>query len=357
MEFFHVIKDERAVVLEFESPVKYVSSAFYSDGVGEVKWVANIRVEKGWSHDDPWGYIEERLHELGLEPEDTLAFLTAADVEQAAMVQKGDVFAIATAGFGNAYCSKTKEHDLGGPGTVNVVVVVGRPLTTRSLVEALTWAVEAKCHGVLRIVLGNEGPCLGTTTDSVAVLCPQGDELDSFCGPATELGRRLMSAVEEAVVTAGERTGYSPTRSIKTILEEEGIELDDLVEAGRELFVGEWEEEYASRVLEELERGLENPNVALAVFTALLVDRFVKLGSYPKECGGLQEDPGWIYFDEVLGQFVAMELGGYGALFNFKRYDEEKPGILKEVDERWVMLDDVLAGLIAGAMTVAFRPG
>jgi len=354
LEFFHVVKDERAVVVEFDQPVKYVSSAFYSRGTGRARWVANLRVERDWRHEDPRSYVRERLRELDLDPEETVAFLTAADVGRAATVQKGDVFALATAGFSNAYCSRSKPGSC-GPGTVNVIVVVGRPLSRRSLVEALAWATEAKCHAVLRLLLGNEGPCLGTTTDSVLVACPPGEHRDVFCGPATGLGERLMSAVEEAVVTAAERAGYSPTPSVAELLEREGITLDDLVEAGRALFVGEWSEECEERVREELERALRNPNVALAVFAAVIVDRFLRLGSRPRECEGVEEDPGWIYFDEVLGQFVAMELGGFAGLFNFGRYDREKPGILRKVDERWLTLDDVLAGLIGGAMAAAFK--
>jgi len=354
LEFFHVIKDERAVIVEFDHPVKYVSSAFYSRGVGRARWIVNLRVGKGWSHEDPKSYVRERLEELGVDPEEAVAFLTAADVGLAATVQKGDVFALATAGFSNAYCSRTKPGEC-SPSTVNVIVVVGRPLSRRSLVEALAWAVEAKCHAVLRLALGNEGPCLGTTTDSVLVACPPGEHRDVFCGPATELGERLMDAVEEAVIVAAERAGYPPNPPVIELLEREGITLDDLVEAGRELFVGEWSKEHEKRVREELERALRNPNVALAVFAAVVLDRFLRLGAYPEECEGVEEDPGWIYFDEVLGQFVAMELGGYAGLFNFRRYDERKPGILSEVDERWLTLDDVLAGLIGGAMAAAFK--
>ncbi len=350
-----VFKDEDSVVLDFGDRMRYVSNAFSSEGVGEARYAVNLRVPKGWRHDDPTTYARERVeNELGLDPDETVVFLTAADVELASVVQVGEVMTVATAGFGNAYSSNTKGPATTGPSTVNVLTTVDVPLNTRSALEALAWTVEAKCHGVLRLALGDKGPVLGTTTDSVAVFHPPGDE-DTHLGPATELGARLMESVETAVVQAAERAGKAPRRPVLEMLEEEGITLRDLVDAGAELFVGEWSEEHEEAVKRELEAGLRNPNVAMTLFLALLLDRFIQLGTYPAECEGAEDDPGWLYYDEVLGQFVAMELGGYGAVFNFKRYDEEKPGVLSKVDEEWITLDDVLAGLIAGAMTAAFR--
>ncbi len=350
-----VFKDEDSVVLDFGDRVRYVSNAFSSRGVGEARYAVNLRVPKGWKHDDPIAYARERVErDLGLDPDDTVVFLTAADVEPAAVVQTGEVMTVATAGFGNAYSSNTKGDTTAEPSTVNVLTTIDVPLNTRSAVEALTWTVEAKCHAVLKLALGDKGPVLGTTTDSVAVFHPPGDE-DTHLGPATELGAKLMETVEKAVTRAAERAGKPQRRPIEEMLREEGITLEDLVRAGAELFVGEWTEEHERTVRKEIETALKNPNIAMTLFLALLLDRFLQLGTYPAECEGAENDPGWLYYDEAIGQFVALEIGGYGALFNFKRYDEEKPGVLSHVDEEWITLDDALAGLVAGAMTAAFR--
>ncbi len=65
-----------------------------------------------------------------------------------------------------------------------------------------------------------------------------------------------------------------------------------------------------------------------------------------------KEDPVNLVADEILGMSIANYIGGTNAIFNLKRYDEKKPGILSELGP---MLDDVVAGLIAGIMTKVFE--
>ena len=65
-----------------------------------------------------------------------------------------------------------------------------------------------------------------------------------------------------------------------------------------------------------------------------------------------KEDPASLVADEILGMSIANYIGGTNALFNFKRYDTEKPGILSKLDP---MLDDIVGGLIAGIMTKIYE--
>ena len=45
---------------------------------------------------------------------------------------------------------------------------------------------------------------------------------------------------------------------------------------------------------------------------------------------------------------IANYIGGTNEIFNFKRYDTEKRGILSKLEP---MIDDIIGGLIAGIMT------
>ena len=59
-----------------------------------------------------------------------------------------------------------------------------------------------------------------------------------------------------------------------------------------------------------------------------------------------------LHSDDVLGIAIANQIGGTKATFNFKRYDELKPGIIYGLPP---MLDDAFAGLIAGCVSKVFE--
>ena len=54
--------------------------------------------------------------------------------------------------------------------------------------------------------------------------------------------------------------------------------------------------------------------------------------------------------DELLGIQIAQYIAGSRALFEFTRFDKEKPGILTELSP---IMDDVIGGLIAGVLVEA----
>ena len=54
---------------------------------------------------------------------------------------------------------------------------------------------------------------------------------------------------------------------------------------------------------------------------------------------------------DVLGLAVSNQIAGTKAVFNFKKYNEAKPGIIYGLPP---VLDNIFAGLIAGCMTKIF---
>jgi len=65
-----------------------------------------------------------------------------------------------------------------------------------------------------------------------------------------------------------------------------------------------------------------------------------------------RDDPVQFVADEIIGMSIANYIGGTNAIFNFRRYDTEKPGILTKLDP---VLDDIVGGLIAGIMTKIYE--
>ncbi|ACX72726.1 alpha-ribazole phosphatase CobZ [Methanocaldococcus vulcanius M7] len=138
-------------------------------------------------------------------------------------------------------------------------------------------------------------------------------------------------------------------------LEEFGITLKNLVEAGMALYIGSEEEE--KEVKKNLEKiilkQLSNPNVSTLIIAAILLDREGKNGKLPFN---YSDDPNYVYADEVIGLAIANEIAGTKAIFNFRFYDGKKPGIIGKLDkEGYMFLDDAIAGLLAGCMSKVFE--
>ncbi|MDR0901097.1 MAG: phosphatidylglycerophosphatase A [Methanobrevibacter sp.] len=138
----------------------------------------------------------------------------------------------------------------------------------------------------------------------------------------------------------------------------EGVTIDDLVDAGMELLVGiedtkenkELIEDIKIKLKNQLLKSLEDINVIALIISAIRCEDDFQVNRVREV--DVSEDPAYLYTDEVLGIAIANQIAGTKATFNFKRYDEAKPGILSTLGP---MLDDIFAGLIAGCMSKIFE--
>lgn len=103
-------------------------------------------------------------------------------------------------------------------------------------------------------------------------------------------------------------------------LEEFGITIDSLLDAGMDLYIGSNEER--DRVKEKLKeillKQLSNPNVSTLLIAAILLDNEGRANNLPFN---YNEDPNYVYVDEVIGLAIANEIAGTKAIFNFRFYD------------------------------------
>jgi len=91
-----------------------------------------------------------------------------------------------------------------------------------------------------------------------------------------------------------------------------------------------------------MERSLGDPNVSSLLLAAVLLEDelFWKTKDSP-----IKDDPVFLLSDEIIGMAIAECIGGTYARFEFTRYDQKKPGVLRSLGP---FLDDAVAGLIAG---------
>jgi alpha-ribazole phosphatase CobZ len=143
-------------------------------------------------------------------------------------------------------------------------------------------------------------------------------------------------------------------------LEKKGISMKDLIDTALELFVPhpgvETEEKAAEMLREEFLDVLSDVNVSCLEVACFRAQEDAEKGLIP----GLTKErfmgrPGLVA-DELLGLAIANYIAGVKGIFEFTRFDQAKPGILKKLGP---ITNDAIGGLVAGVSsnmyTRAFR--
>jgi alpha-ribazole phosphatase CobZ len=134
-----------------------------------------------------------------------------------------------------------------------------------------------------------------------------------------------------------------------TYLEAKGITLQGLIDSALEMFVPhpgvETEEKAAELLKKEFLDILLDVNVSTLIVAAFHAQEEAENGRIP----GLTKErflgrPGLVA-DELIGIAIATYIGGSRAMFEFVRFDQAKPGILKELPP---LTNDAIGALVAG---------
>jgi alpha-ribazole phosphatase CobZ len=133
-------------------------------------------------------------------------------------------------------------------------------------------------------------------------------------------------------------------------LEDRGITLQSLIDSALEMYVphpGVETPEKATKLLEEEFLDiLEDVNVSTLIVAAFHAQEEAENGRIP----GLTKErflgrPGLVA-DELIGIAIATYIGGSRGMFEFVRFDQAKPGILKQLPP---LTNDAIGALVAGA--------
>jgi alpha-ribazole phosphatase CobZ len=138
------------------------------------------------------------------------------------------------------------------------------------------------------------------------------------------------------------------------ILSRHGVDLDKMVEAGFALYAGDLDAQERTRMKERLrdllESNLDDHNVALLIAAASHLDSLLAADELSR--GVSKEDPAFLVADELIGMSIAEYIAGKKGLFNFVRYDREKPGVIGVLPP---FMDDAVGALVAASMTRLFE--
>ncbi|MCS4540865.1 MAG: phosphatidylglycerophosphatase A [Euryarchaeota archaeon] len=342
--------EDKALIISSTQPLKILSSAVLNGGFCETRSIVNCQVPKNFEHKNPKEYLIQKLKKLKLN-EPIVGLMTAANIKNVSIVRKTikntSVVSFVTAGLSNpATAGKPSQAKVG---TINIITLIDGNLTNSALVEAVKTITEAKSVALFELDVRNKKDfASGTTTDAVVVGCTGKGQFFEYCGIGTNIGYATASTAREGVKQGIERQeGLKINRPVLKRLKEREVFLEDLIKAGMELHVPHPGAEDKKKVEKKLRYGLEkalsDTNIASLILAGIKLEEEIELGRIK-----VKNDPVYLVADEIIGIDIAEYLGGTLALFNFTRYDKVKPGILKKVGP---ILDDALAGLIAGVMT------
>jgi iron complex transport system ATP-binding protein len=197
----------RFIALDFDYPLRTLSSASAGGGYRRVKTIVNLKTDAREMLDN----APEELVAPFLKKRGALAagigLLTSADMEYAQFVTTHGrgitVFAIVTAGTSNALniAERTETEFSGGVetthGTINIIVVANACLLDECMVSSIITATEAKTAAlfdlqVKSVATGSQAT--GTGTDSIVIVSGNGMNI-RYAGGHTLYGQLLAEAV------------------------------------------------------------------------------------------------------------------------------------------------------------------
>jgi len=203
---------ERTLVVSLPLPYRVLSWAPLAGGLVEAQTIINhqVRTDEYVAH-EPEVFLQALVQRLNLKAS-VVGLMTGVKMER--LVRRIGYYSpftsecFATVGLSNALAvgdPATYEENLG---TINLILVINRPLTAAALVEAAAIATEAKVRalytaGVKSTV--SEALATGTGTDCVVIACPPGEPAHRYCGKHTQLGTLLGRIACEAITEGLQR--------------------------------------------------------------------------------------------------------------------------------------------------------
>lgn len=229
--------------VRFTERMEALSCAILNGGDSTASAMFIMQVPKDYDGTDPAADAARVRDALGL-PEDSVGMMTAAEVDAVFNLAESDhngveVAAVATAGLSNHvvageelenYAERRRVSDRRGAalaGTINTAVVSPVPLTMQGKVNIMIPMVEAKSAAMADRGFRETG----TTSDSMAVFSPIGDDRVSYTGTGSLVGISAARAVRSAVGYALEARNEHPVMEEPfRLLRNVGISKEEMAE-------------------------------------------------------------------------------------------------------------------------------
>ncbi|WP_069806951.1 adenosylcobinamide amidohydrolase [Vulcanisaeta thermophila] len=189
------------VIIELDGEYTALSSTVDGGLRNGIRHVIHHQVPTDFNQ-DPINEVERACNELGIDHNHAITFLTATELPRnhtLYTLPDNSVAVSITMGLTNTYNineTPRNQRSTYAPSTINIAVIINKPLTQTALVDALRITSEVKA-----VTLGSRLGIHGTVSDAIAVIAPSGDD-NKYAGPATAIGKAIINAVSDAINNA-----------------------------------------------------------------------------------------------------------------------------------------------------------
>jgi len=234
---------------------------------------------------------------------------------------------------------------------LSIIVFVDLDLDSKTLIKLFKSTIDAKNAAMWDMGVINHFSFDPVDIEDDESIIVAGKGYADIIGSdvVNELIMGVQKSVRKTVKNALSHCGFP--KDVLDYMKDVGVGVDDLVDAGMMLVVGvEETQDIREKLKMQIYHSLDDLNVVSFIIAGIRLEE-----DYEKHrvLGvDIDDDPAYLYSDEVFGMSIANQIAGTKAIFNFKRYDEAKPGIISKLGP---VLDDVFAGLIAGCMSKIFE--
>ncbi len=353
-------------VVHLTERMEVLSSAILNGGHNVTDTLFIMQVSHHFNCADPLALIKDHRDRLGL-PADSVGMMTAAEVKYVFTATESDfegvcTFAAVTAGLSNQVVAgdviknwderfkiSMERYRMLVGGTINVIGIVPFSLKDEAKINIMMPIVEAK-SAALSDMGYNE---TGTTSDSMAIVSPIGDDRKEYAGTGVPMGISLARAVRKGVIANLVKRGDYPVQgTFMDQLRKAGVSEDALWGAAMEIYIPnpDWDETVIHEMFSsKLGILCGDVNISSLIQAAMYLD---DMGN--KDCicamprGMFKTDPVHLVADEIIGIQIAQYIAGTRGVFEFHRFDRYKPGV---IGDSGPFVDDMLCGLIGGIMS------
>jgi adenosylcobinamide amidohydrolase len=208
---------DRTLIVTFPELYQVLSWAPLNGGLCQARSVLNHQVRLDDSPaEEPAAFLSNLARQLGAVGP-TVGLMTGVLMDRLARhrLHAQDLLleCFATVGVSNALTAGDPATYEEKPGTINLIVVVNKTLTTAALVEAVSIVTEAKSRALWETNVRSklsQHIATGTGTDCVAVACPNGASVYGYCGKHTLVGELLGRGAYGAVMEGLRHAGVTP---------------------------------------------------------------------------------------------------------------------------------------------------
>lgn len=350
--------DRDTLIIDLGSDHLVLSTAGCPQVYSTTRYVVFKRVPGDFNVIDVDRYCRELANSIGVDRKLSTLFLTAADVSaytHATFTHDGvraNVYV--TFGIDEPLCL---DHVKGGTrGTINVAVIVDKPLSPVGLLDLFRLVSEVK--GMVMALGGplcTSGASVGTASDATAVAAPMGTE--TFAGLGTSVG--IASAVA---------TVKALSRHLRAVSSEEYLvkslglnNLEELLEIAMRVYkkaeVPQINDAQAKAELRaELALAARDPNIVAFVRGLKLLEAALALGVVPLVSleEYLSDSPGLVV-DELAGKSLAEYINGFRGLLAYYWVEKLKErGEVEEIRTLPPITDDLVSALVGGALSKVY---